>query len=409
MFFLYFLVTFVHFSNLFFFFIFIFTIIMHTILLVITLNRFKKFLLNSLLVTASSLILQIIKLLFNIYISNKVSSEALGVFGLIMATYYFGITLASSGINISCMRVVSEEFALGNDYGVRKTSKKSIVLSIIFSLFASFCFYINSERIVSVFFHSKVSTNIVNLICYALPLISISSAITGYFTAVRRVYKTVIGQFLEQISKIVAIVLLFKFQTTSSLESICFSLILGDLISEIISFVYLVIAYITDINYHFSTLKASSISNFTHRICRILFPVAFTSCIKSGIYTFKQLIIPSSFEKNGKNCSEALSEYGIISGMAMPVVMFPATFLITAAALLIPEFSRYYIKRDYKKIKIYTDKLIVYSFIFSLFLTFLLCTFGNKLGLLIYHNSDARKIYSAFFFAYSFYVCGHYY
>lgn len=59
-------------------------------------KRFKVFLLNSILMVISSLFLQIIKLIFNIYISNKISREALGVFGLIMTTYLFGITLAAS-------------------------------------------------------------------------------------------------------------------------------------------------------------------------------------------------------------------------------------------------------------------------------------------------------------------------
>ena len=75
---------------------------------------------NSIIIVVSSFILQIIRLVFNIYVSNKVSPEALGVFGLIMATYYFGITLATAGINIACIKVVSEELAFGNLDGVKK-------------------------------------------------------------------------------------------------------------------------------------------------------------------------------------------------------------------------------------------------------------------------------------------------
>lgn len=44
----------------------------------------------------SSLFLQIIRLIFNIYVSNKIEREALGVFQLIMTAYMFGITLAAS-------------------------------------------------------------------------------------------------------------------------------------------------------------------------------------------------------------------------------------------------------------------------------------------------------------------------
>ncbi len=343
-----------------------------------------------------SLILQIIRLVFNIYVSNRITTEALGVFQLIMATYMFGITLSSSGINIACTRVISEELAFGNDYGIRKSATKCIKISIILSAIASFIFYKNSDFIVKYCFESKVSENIVYLICIALPLISVSSAISGYFVAVRRVYKTVFGQLLEQISKIIAIVVLFKYTNNGSLESICFALILGDVISEVISFTYLIIVYIFDINYHFSTLKANSGENFLLRICRILIPVALTSYIKSGISTVKQLIIPSSLQKNGRNSQEALSDYGIISGMAMPIVMFPATFLIAVAGLLIPEFSRYYVKEDYRKIKIYTDKLLISSFLFACFLTIIFYFFGDNVGRAIYHNNEVGSYIKIF-------------
>ena len=354
----------------------------------------------------SSLILQIIRLVFNIYVSNRVTPEALGVFSLIMVTYMFGITLASSGINITCMRVVSEEYALGNDLGVKKSSRRCITISLLFAVIASFIFYINSDFIVKYCFENKVSESIVYLICIALPLISVSSAITGYFTAVRRVYKPVIGQFLEQISKIVATIILFKYLgANNSLQNICFILILGDVISEIVSFVFLSIVYFFDINYHFSTLKSKENQKFLFRIFRILLPISATSCIKSGISSFKQIIIPSSLQKNGKNLDEALSDYGIISGMAMPIVMFPATFLIAVSGLLIPEFSRYYVKEDYNKIKLYTDKLITGAFLFASVLTIFFLIFGDNLGFAIYHNLEARTIYQTFLLAYTFYVC----
>ena len=85
---------------------------------------------------SSSLILQIIRLVFNIYISNNIDKESLGVFHLIMTIYIFGITLASSGISIACTRVVSEEMAVCNDFGVRKSSKMCIYISLIVGILA---------------------------------------------------------------------------------------------------------------------------------------------------------------------------------------------------------------------------------------------------------------------------------
>ena len=219
-------------------------------------------------------------------------------------------------------------------------------------------------------------------------MIAISSCISGYFTAVRRVYKSVLANFLEYVAKIIITVfLLKKYIPTGSIENICFALILGDVLSEVCSFTYNIFVFMFDLNNNIdhNIIKINN-DNFLHRIFRILLPVAFTSYIRSGLSTIKQLIIPSSLEKNGINCETALAEYGTITGMAMPIVLFPATFLTAVSGLLIPEFSRYYVKKDYIKIKKYSDKLIVGSFLFALLLTILFIIFGNKLGELIYHD-----------------------
>ena len=305
-----------------------------------------------------------------------------------MATYYFGITLATSGINISCIKVVSEELAFGNYESVKKSSKKCIKISILLSLIASTLFCLNSDFIVKYCFHFKVSKSIVTLMCVALPLISVSSAITGYFIAVRRPYKTVLGQFFEQTSKLLLTILFLKNITNTSIENICFILILCDLISEVVSFVYLFVVYYFDIKKYFSNIARNSSTNLYARIFKILVPVALTSYIKSGVSTLKQLIIPSSINKSGKNITESLAEYGKISGMAMPIIMFPSTFYIAVSGLLIPEFSRYYVKKDYKKIKHYTDSLLIFAFVFALFLSLIFFILANRLSFGIYHRTD---------------------
>lgn len=220
-------------------------------------------------------------------------------------------------------------------------------------------------------------------------MIAISSCISGYFTAVRRVYKSVLANFLEYVAKIIiTIFLLKKYIPTGNIENICFALILGDVLSEVCSFTYNIFVFIFDLNTKIDNTCTVKNNHFLHRIFRILLPVAFTSYIRSGLSTLKQLIIPSSLEKNGINCEAALAEYGTITGMAMPIVLFPATFLTAVSGLLIPEFSRYYVKKDYLKIKKYSDKLIVGSFLFALFLTFLYIIFGNKLGEIIYNDTQ---------------------
>ena len=293
------------------------------------------------------------------------------------------------GINITSTRIISEELAIGNNQGIKKSIIKCIIISLSFGFIACIIFCLNASFIAKICFHNKVGNSVVYLISIALPMIAISSCISGYFTAVRRVYKSVLANFLEYVTKIIiTIFLLKKYIPTGNIENICFALILGDVLSEVCSFTYNIFVFIFDLNSKIDNTCTIKNNHFLHRIFRILLPVAFTSYIRSGLSTLKQLIIPSSLEKNGINCEAALAEYGTITGMAMPIVLFPATFLTAVSGLLIPEFSRYYVKKDYSKIKKYSDKLIVGSFLFASFLTCIYIILGNKLGEIIYHDAQ---------------------
>ena len=339
----------------------------------------------------SSIILQIIGMFFNIYISNTIGEEAVGVFSLVMSVYLFGITLASAGINISATRVVAEELACNNEIGAKKAAKRCIFFSLVFGICASLIFFIYSDFIVEKCLHNRISKNVIYLICIALPSISMSSAVNGYFTAVRRVYKNAIAKFFEEFVKIICTAFLLKSFMPDGIDYACYSLILADVISEVLSFVYLYILYIFDKRKGLLESRFRDIDSYNKRILRITIPVALTSYLRSGLSTLKQLIIPSSLQKSGMNSSNSLIAYGIVNGMAMPIIMFPVILVTSFSGLLVPEFSRFYIEKNYKKIRNISSIVLIGTFIFSIIIAILVFAFANNLSVALYNKIEIAK------------------
>ena len=120
----------------------------------------------------------------------------------------------------------------------------------------------------------------------------------------------------------------------------------------------------------------------------ISIPIALTSYIRSGLSTTKHLLIPHCLEKSGLDCSAAFAQIGIINGMAMPVIMFAGIFITSFSELLIPEFSRYYAKKDLKRAKDITKFLLIFTTISCSFITIILLLFSEKLGLIFYNNIE---------------------
>lgn len=328
---------------------------------------------------------------FNVYISNTIEEEAVGVFALVMSVYTFGITLASAGINIATTRIVSEELAANNEVGSKKAASRCVLFSLIFGICASTIFFIYADFITIKCLHNKIRKNVIYLICIALPFISMSSAVNGYFTAVRRVYKNSIAKFFEEFVKIVCTAVLLKSIMPSGIDYACYSLILGDVISEVLSFFALYILYKFDKRKNLLESRYKDLDSYNKRILRITVPVALTSYLRSGLSTLKQLLIPSNLQKSGMNSSNSLISYGIVNGMAMPIIMFPVILVTSFSGLLVPEFSRYYVEKKYKKIKSVSTLILCCTLAFSIIVSIFIFIFSNFLSSTIYHKLEIAK------------------
>lgn len=351
----------------------------------------KIFVLNTLILLFSSVILQVIGMFFNIYISNTIGEEAVGVFSLVMSVYMFGITLASAGINISATRVVSEELACKNEAGAKKAAQRCVLFSLIFGVCASLIFFVFADFITIHCLHNRISKNVIYLICIALPFIAMSSAINGYFTAVRRVYKNAFAKFFEEFVKIACSAILLKSFMPDGIDYACYSLILADVISEITSFLHLYVLYLQDKHGSLEESRYKDLESYNKRILRITIPVALTSYLRSGLSTIKQFIIPSSLQRSGMNSSNSLIAYGIVHGMAMPIIMFPVSLITSASGLLVPEFSRYYAQEKYKKIRSVSAIILTVTLIFSILVTIFILVFADELSNFIYHKTEIAK------------------
>ena len=70
-------------------------------------NGVKKFFLNALILSCASIIMRAISVSFNIFVSNKIGAEAMGLITLTTSVYGLAITLVTSGINLAVVRLVS--------------------------------------------------------------------------------------------------------------------------------------------------------------------------------------------------------------------------------------------------------------------------------------------------------------
>ena len=224
-------------------------------------KKTKIFLMNGIILTITSLITKSIGMAFSIYVSNKIGSEAVGTFSLVMSVYLFAITLATSGLSLACTYIVSEQFAKRNFLDGLKAVRSCIFFSLFLGLGSSLLVLLFSNIISHNWLKSTVSCVPLYFISLGLPFIAVSSVINGYFSAVRKGYKSAISQIFELLVKIIVTIILLNLNINKNVEIICIFLILADVISEICSCSLLLILYSKDkLKY-----SARSISNITFK------------------------------------------------------------------------------------------------------------------------------------------------
>ncbi len=341
---------------------------------------------NGVILTFSSLIMRSVGFIFNIYVANQVGQEAIGIFGLVMSVYLFAITFASSGIGLACTCIVSEELEKKDFANGLKATKTCMFFSLVLSLLACFLLLLFAPVISKVWLKNSVSNMPIYAIAVGLPFISISSVINGYFTSIGKSYKNAISQCLELLVKIVATIILLQNNIHNGIDAICCSLIFGDVISEFFSFsLNACLFYFEKKRFHYARSYTQKIGK---RIFKIAFPVAMTSYIRSGLSSLKQFLIPMRLQLSGLNYSLAISKYGLITGMALPVLTFASFFIQSFSALLVPEYARLLAGKNFHRMKTVCDKIFQVTFVFSVLVASIFLFFANEISLVVYQNLE---------------------
>ena len=349
-------------------------------------RKIKVFFLNAIIMTATALLLRTVGVFFSVYVSNKIGSAGMGLYQLIMSIYRFATTLAMSGIGLTATRLVAEELARGNEIGAKSAMRRSLLYALAFGMLSFLLLAAGAKHIGTVWLRDERTIRPLYLLAVSMPCISVSVALNGYFTAVRRVVKSACSQVLEQFLKITLCIWLLSFLMPKGLEYACIAIVGGGAAAEILSCIYQYILYLLDKRKIGKSGQTEP--GMTKRLLGIALPVAFSSYLRAGLTTIEQIMIPIGLERYGAQKERALSQYGMIDGMVMPVILFPSAFLSAFASLLVPEVAESRAPGDTNRIHYVMAAAIKVTLIFSIFIVAVFMAFSGEFGRIIYKSEE---------------------
>ena len=302
-------------------------------------KRLKRFITNALILGAVTILMRIIAVSFNAYVSGKVGAEGMGLYSLVASIYAFAVTLATSGISLAVMRLVSEELGKGDHAGVICAMRKCVGYALCFGILSFTLLFFGADFIANQILHDERTYKSLRVLAIALPFIALSNVFSGYFNAVRRVAKSASANLMEQLAKIALTVVLLSAFLSRGIEYATLSLVIGSATSEALSFLYLIIFYIFDKKRHLHKERYREKEGMSSRMLGISLPIALSSYLRSGLVTIEHILIPIGLQKHGVDYSAALASYGTIHGMVFPLILFPSAICSTFSGLIVPELS----------------------------------------------------------------------
>ena len=350
----------------------------------------KQFLINGIILTVTSVTMRLLTVVFNVYITEKIGAAGVGLFSLIMSVYAFAVTFAASGIYLSATRIVSQQTVRNSGAGVKRAMRACILYALFFGCAAAVLLYAFSERIAVSWLGDIRTLRSLRILSFSLPPLAVSAALSGYFSAVRRVVKNAVTNILEQFIRIFLTAVLLVCVSDGGIEAATVAIVTGTLISEFLAFAVSLILYLFDIR-KVKTMTAPAAPGISGRLIKMAVPIAVSSYIRSALLTVEHILIPKGLIKNGASSEEALSSYGVISGMVFPVIFFPMAFLTAFTGLLVPEITRYKETDSKRSIEYVTARIMKITVIFSVAAAGLFAYFSQTLGMLLYDSAEAGK------------------
>lgn len=322
--------------------------------------------------------------------SEKVGAEGIGLYQLVLTVYFFFSTITTSGMCLTVTRLVTDLIAQNEFCKAKYVTRKCLIISEIISIIFGVVLFLSAEFIGINFLKDERTVLSLKILAPSIPFMAFSSCLRGYFYARRKIFQTSGEQLLEQVIEMGIFIFIFSFFTPNNLTHACCAIVIGTTAAEFISFFYSLILYIKDMR-NFKC-KAEKVPSLARKIAPIAIPVTASSCLRSGLSAVENVLIPSGLKKYGSNYTRALSQYGLISGMAMPVLTFPSVFIMPFATLIIPELSQASIEKRVNGIHHIAEKMFRLALLYSLPVMVIFMFFAKPLGIVLY-DSDEVGLY----------------
>ena len=303
----------------------------------------KHFLLKgTLLLTGAGFITKIIGFIYRIFLSQTIGAEGMGIYQLIFPIHTLCFALSVGGIQTAISRFTAARAALKDEQGARDIFVLSGALSTVIALGVSVILYQNASWFAVHILLEERCTPLLRLMAFSIPMGTLHSCVNGYYYARKKMSVPAASQLLEQCARVGVSYGMFLVLTDQGLPVTPMLAVAGLLGGELASMIFSLILLLWDYQKHGYRLKnLQSPGKDMKEILSLAFPLTCSRLLVNVLHSIESVLIPGHLRLYGLDSGSALSVYGVLTGMALPLILFPSAITTAVSTVLLPSVAEH--------------------------------------------------------------------
>ncbi|MBQ9199507.1 MAG: oligosaccharide flippase family protein [Lachnospiraceae bacterium] len=341
----------------------------------------KTIIKGTLILTIAGLLTKILGFYNRIFLTRLIGVVELGKYQLVFPIYMFVFACCSQGISTTLTKQTSYYIGKGSKEKADYIFKLSIFISTILSLILAIIIFFNSNLMSYKLLKNTDCGTLLRIITIAMPFVAIKSCINFYFIGIDKPGYHGFSHLIEQIIRISAAYILSLFVMDDKVNAVLavIAVVIGEVSATVISIVLYYVnktkanntSFYKKIKHNLQNKRkltnpiSDDINNqksknktekrpLTPKEKRDVFhyfkndaiPITINNLIFTLFSTLEAIIMPAMLFYYYNDSNLALEMFGIITGIVIPFILFPATITTSLSTMLLPAISYANARRD---------------------------------------------------------------
>ncbi|MBR1771370.1 MAG: polysaccharide biosynthesis protein [Lachnospiraceae bacterium] len=308
----------------------------------------RPLILGTVILTATGLITRLIGFFYRIYLARLFGEEGMGIYQLLTPVLSLSFSLCAAAYQTAISKYVAE-YPAGSPKRFQ-TLFAGLRFSLPLSVLCCAVLYGGADRIATTLLQEPRTASMLRILAFSIPFSAVHACINGYFLGLKNTLPPSISQLAEQLTRVGCVYLctaaIIAEGKTPSINIAVLGLGAGELVSMTICLGCIGIAYKRE---HTRLVRSAcrainQIPDATSRsmllpIFRMALPLTLNRLVLNLLQSVEAVSIPARLRIYGYAGSTALRIYGVLTGMALPMIFFPNALTNAVSVLLLPTIS----------------------------------------------------------------------